>query len=140
MIVITGIPGSGKSTLAKKRFATYKRINLDTLKSRFREEAEILKALEKGENIVIDNTNTTRRSRKRYLDIAKSFGVPVRSAYLRCPLDLALKRNDSRRGREQIPSYVVKFYNRKLEPPRLDEGFDSCEVIDVDEGEQRLFT
>jgi predicted kinase len=135
--VITGIPGSGKTTIANKRFQTYKRINLDTLKSRSREETEIIKALCNRENIVIDNTNTTKRSRKRYLDFAKPFGVPVRSVYLRCPLDLALKRNELRKGGEQVPSYVVKFYNKKLEPPTLDEGFDSCEVIDVGTDEHK---
>ena len=133
MIVITGIPGSGKSTLVMKRFGTYRRINLDTVKSRSREENEILKALNNNEDIVIDNTNTTRKARKRYLDLAKSFGVPVRSVYLRCPLDLALKRNESRKDEEQVPSYVVKFYNRKLEVPSLEEGFDSCEIIDINE-------
>lgn len=133
MIVITGIPGSGKSTLVRKRFGTYKRINLDKVKSRSREENEILKALNNNENIVVDNTNTTRKARKRYLDLAKSFGVPVKSVYLRCPLDVALKRNESRKGEEQVPSFVVKFYNRKLEMPSLDEGFDSCETIDIHE-------
>ncbi len=135
IVVLTGVPGSGKSTLAKKRFGTYMRINLDTLKSRSREEAEILRALENRVSIVIDNTNTTRRSRKRYLDIGKAFGVPIRSIYLRSPLDLALKRNASRNGKEQVPSHVVRFYYKKLEPPDLDEGFDSYEVIDVNEGQ-----
>ena len=105
---------------------------MDTLKSRSREEAEIVRALNNGESLVIDNTNTTKRSRKRYLDFAKSFGVPVRSIYLKCPLDLALERNRLRKGKEQVPSFVVKFYNKKLEPPSLDEGFDSCVVVDVD--------
>lgn len=133
MIVITGIPASGKSTLVRQRFGTYKRINLDKVKSRSREENEILKALNNNENIVVDNTNTTKKARKRYLDFAKSFGVPIRSVYLRCPLDVALKRNESRKGKEQVPSFVVKFYNRKLEVPSLEEGFDSCETIDVHE-------
>jgi predicted kinase len=129
MIIITGIPGSGKSTLAKKRFPNYTRINLDTLKSRIRERAEILRALQAGESVVVDNTNTTAASRKRYLDIAKSFGIPVRSIYLKCPLEVALKRNKARKGKERVPAFVPTFYFRKLEPPSVEEGFGSCEVV-----------
>jgi predicted kinase len=130
IVVITGIPGSGKSTLVQKRFPKYKRINLDSLQSRSREEIAITEALNNKESIVIDNTNTTRRSRQRYIEFATSFGVPIKSIYIRCPVAVALKRNESRRGKEQVPPHVVKFYNRKLEPPSPDEGFYSCEVID----------
>lgn len=129
MVVITGVPGSGKSTLVKKRFPTYTRINLDILKSRIREETEILRAFEKGENVVVDNTNTTAKSRKRYLEIARSFGVPVRSIYVKCPLELALERNTTRKGKEQVPAFVVKLYFRKIEQPKIEEGFLSCEVV-----------
>lgn len=138
MIIITGIPASGKSTLVKKRFPNYTRINLDTLKSRAREKAELLRALQDGESVVIDNTNTTVESRKRYLDIARSLGVPVRSIYLKCPLEVALKRNRERKGKERVPVFVPTFYFRKLEPPRVEEGFDSCEVLAEPIDEQSL--
>jgi predicted kinase len=131
VVVLTGIPGSGKSTFAGKRFPTYKRINLDTLKTRGKEDVTILLALEKGENVIVDNTNTTRRSRKRYVDTAKAHGIPVRSVYLECSLDLALERNASRGGKERVPDRAVKFYHRILEPPSKDEGFDSIEIIRV---------
>lgn len=136
IIVLTGIPGSGKSTLVKKRFRRYKRINLDTLKSRYREEVEILTALRRSENVIIDNTNTTTRGRMRYIEMAKAFGVPIRSIYLKCPLELALERNSARRGKERVPDFVVKFYYRKLVPPTVDEGFDSCEVIEISQMEK----
>lgn len=136
MVVLTGIPGSGKSTLVKSRFPEHRRINLDTLKTKSREGVEMIHAIETSENIVIDNTNTTARGRKRYIDIAKAFGIKVRSIYLKCPLEIALARNRSRQGKERVPDFVVKIYNKKLEPPTLDEGFDSCEVIEIvcDEG------
>ena len=132
LVVLTGVPGSGKSTLAKKKFPHHKRINLDTLKSRSLEILEISRALKNGEDVVIDNTNTTVKSRLRYLDIAKSLGIPVRSIYLKSPLEIALKRNNMRSGKERVPDFVVKLYFRRIEPPQIDEGFDSVVVIDME--------
>jgi predicted kinase len=129
VIVLTGIPGSGKSTLVRERFPKYKRINLDTLKTRGREASEILFSLERLESIIVDNTNTTRQGRKKYIEIARAYGVTVRSIYLDTPLAIALRRNALRKGKERIPNGAIARFQRIIEPPSLDEGFDSVEVI-----------
>jgi predicted kinase len=133
IVVLTGIPGSGKSTMAKSKFANYVRINLDTIKSRAREEKRILEAISGSKSIVIDNTNLTRASRKRYVDLARKYGAGVRSIYLVCPLDLALERNSVRKGKERVPDFVVKIHNRRIEVPSTEEGFESVEVVNVEE-------
>jgi tRNA uridine 5-carbamoylmethylation protein Kti12 len=63
--------------------------------------------------------------------MARQFGVRVSSIYLVCPLELALQRNSKRRGKENVPDFVVKIYYRRLQPPTLEEGFDSVEVYGV---------
>ena len=131
IIVLVGIPGAGKSTLARTRFPGYKRINLDTLKSRHRENFAILEALERGESLVIDNTNTTRRSRSKYVHYARRFNFPIRAILLKCDLDVALRRNSTRSGKEYVPDRAVKMYYRILEPPSDDEGFDSIEIVET---------
>ncbi len=133
IIVLTGIPGSGKSSLAKTRFQNHVRVNLDIVRSRHAEEALIMKALENSRSVVIDNTNTTINSRKKYIDIARRAGVRVSSVYLTCPIDIALKRNSKRQGKERVPDFVVKIYNKKLEVPTLAEGFDSVEIIQTEQ-------
>ncbi|MGI0090716.1 MAG: AAA family ATPase [Nitrososphaerales archaeon] len=130
IVVLVGIPGSGKSTLAKKRFSNYTRINLDNLRSRRNENIEILKCLEKGESLVIDNTNSTRKSRIRYIEASKLFGIPIHAIYLDCPLELALRRNALRETKEYVPDRAVKMYNRILEIPTVEEGFESIEVLE----------
>ncbi len=135
--VLTGLPGSGKSSLARQLFPQYKRINLDTLKTRAREYKEISSALEKKEPIIIDNTNLTMKGRKRYIDIAKAHNVPIRSIYLKCPVEVALERNRSRIGKEHVPDFVIKMYHKKLEPPTESEGFDFCEVIEIDKSDSK---
>jgi predicted kinase len=130
-VVLTGVPGSGKSTIAKNKFSTYRRINLDTLGSRSKEDAEILKGMEESADLIIDNTNTTARARKRYIDIAKAFGIPIRSIYVKCPIEVAMKRNHRRVGKQGVPDHVVRFYLNKLEVPSIEEGFESCLVIEI---------
>ncbi len=129
IVVLCGVPGSGKSTLATTRFGSYKRINLDTLHTRHREYVEIMEALKDSKEIIIDNTNTTAKTRKRYVDIAKQAGVPIKAIYLDCPIEIALERNSLRSGKERLPVYVVRLYYKRLEPPMLDEGFQSVERI-----------
>ena len=88
IIVLIGIPGSGKSTLAKTRFPKHVRMNLDTLHSRRREGERDSACLANGRDIIVDNTNTTIKSRKKYLQIAKLFGIRIRAIYLNCSLIL----------------------------------------------------
>ncbi len=129
--MLVGIPGCGKTTLALKSFPDHKRINLDTLHTRNKEDEEIANALANGRDIIIDNTNTTKKTRSKYVQMAKLFGVSVKAVYLTCPLELALERNASRQGKERVPDSAVRFYNKILQPPKLEEGFDDVRVVEM---------
>ncbi len=131
IVVLVGIPGCGKTTLALKSFPNHKRINLDTLHTRNKEDEEIANALANGRDIIIDNTNTTKKTRSKYVQMAKLFGVSVKAVYLTCPLELALERNASRQGKERVPDSAVRFYNKILQPPKLEEGFDDVRVVEM---------
>ena len=131
IVVLVGIPGSGKSTLARSKYPHHRRANLDTLRSRTREDQEISSALMNGQDIIIDNTNTTKRSRRKYIEVAKALGLKVRAVYLKCPLDIGLAQNSKRNGRERVPDKVVTMYHRILQEPALEEGFDSIEIVEV---------
>lgn len=72
IVILVGIPGCGKTTLALKSYPNHKRINLDTLRTRNREDEEISNALANGRDLIIDNTNTTKRSRSKYVQMAKT--------------------------------------------------------------------
>jgi predicted kinase len=131
IVILVGIPGSGKTTLAVNSYSNHVRINLDTLRTRNREDEEISNALSNGRDLIIDNTNTTKKSRSKYLRMAKLFGVSVRAVYLNCPLELALRRNTLREGKRRVPDSAVRFYYKVLQPPKLEEGFDRIDVVDM---------
>ncbi len=137
IVVLVGVPGSGKTTLALNSFPNYRRINLDTLHTRSKEDEEITNSLANGRDIIIDNTNTTKRSRSKYIKMAKLFGVPVRAIFLNSPLELALERNATRQGKGRVPDRAVRFYSKILEPPSVEEGFDRVEVLDVNAEESK---
>ena len=67
MVVMMGIQGSGKSTFYQKYLKDdYVRINLDTLKTRHREQLLIQNCINHGRNIAIDHTNPTKADRQDY--------------------------------------------------------------------------
>ena len=132
IVVLVGIPGSGKTTIARKSFEKHTRVSLDALGTRSKELMEIRRALIAEESLVIDNTNSTRKARRRYVDLAIEFGVPVRAVYVKCPLSEALERNRSRFGKEFVPEKALKMYYGILEEPQEDEGFESVKVIETD--------
>lgn len=89
-----GLPGSGKSTLAKKIIAdnpeTYKRINRDDLRAMFDNgntsqsnekfvkkvrDVLIVKALEEGKSIVIDDTNLSDTNFRRVSQLVQEYNI-----------------------------------------------------------------
>ena len=124
LIVMVGVPASGKSTFVEKNFGSHRCLSLDKLKSRAR-ESRILQSL--TESAVIDNTNVTKEARRRYIDFAKSRGMSIRAIYLNVDPEVAVERNSKRE--KAVPSHVIYFYQNKLVPPSVAEGFDSVEEI-----------
>ncbi|KFF14899.1 phosphatase domain-containing protein [Flavobacterium hydatis] len=94
VILMKGLPGSGKSTLAKKIISenpeTYKRINRDDLRAMFDNgttsknnekfvkkvrDLLIVKCLEEGKNIVVDDTNLSDTNLKRVTQLVQEYNA-----------------------------------------------------------------
>ncbi|VDM13866.1 unnamed protein product, partial [Wuchereria bancrofti] len=91
VLIFVGYPGCGKSSLAQKLAVEhgYGIVNRDTLKTwqKCVENAKIL--LKRKQNVIVDNTNADRESRKRYINLAKSFGAGLRCFLFNCTLEQA---------------------------------------------------
>ena len=129
-IIFVGIQGAGKSTFYKENFfRTHVRINLDMLKTRNRERILTEACFEAKQNFVVDNTNPTAESRKRYINGAKKAGFKVIVYYFDIEYHVALKRNNSRSGTEKVPEVGLLSTKRRLEKPEFHEGIDEIFTI-----------
>ncbi len=129
-IVFIGIQASGKSSLYFERFAkTHLRINLDMLKTRSRERIILEACIKAKQPIVIDNTNPSKKDRKKYIDKFKRFKII--GYYFQSSIKDCLYRNNLRFGRENIPDVGVKSTYNKLELPDYSEGFDELYYVSM---------
>ncbi|MBV8758558.1 MAG: aldo/keto reductase [Deltaproteobacteria bacterium] len=144
VVLIMGMPGAGKSSLAG-RFREHVRLNRDERGGTLAQLAtELDRQLSAGHTrVVLDNTYPSRSSRAEVLRIARRHGLPVRGIVLDTPLHdaqrNAIERILARHGRLLDPAELAaereigpgaQFrYQRRLEPPQLDEGFASLEHI-----------
>lgn len=130
LVVLIGIPATGKSSFARERFAeTHLRLNLDMLRTRHREDVLFRACLEAKQPVVVDNTNTTRVERARYVAAAKAAGFRVVGYYFSSRVGDALARNATRSGEARVPDAAVLGMAGRLELPRLDEGFDALHFV-----------
>jgi predicted kinase len=150
-VMLVGIPCSGKSTYAEKlktipywsnavvlstdayiekvaqeHNTTYREIFEDCIDEATRQlELAFIEAKDKGRNLIWDQTNLSRKARKKKLSKLPSLyarGV----IYFDVTLEEALRRNENREGK-YIPKSVLKRMYHQLEVPTLEEGWDYVE-------------
>jgi len=149
VVVVMGMPGAGKSKIARDMEARgYKRLNRDLLGGSLADLTPRLDELLAGgrRQIVLDNTYPSRASRNASIETAWLRDTGVRCIWLTTDVANAQINSIRRmieahgrlptpeeirdRGRED-PRYLLPDalfrYERTLEPPSLDEGFDSIE-------------
>jgi len=144
LIMLVGIPTAGKSTFSSNpKYSKYIRVSSDDILQEVAKERQqsyntvfkgnirfaqiammkvLRKAIEDGKNIIIDQTNLTRKQRREKLkhipDTYKKTAV-----YFIVDLKTALQRNTQRPGKV-IPPEVLERMIKEYELPVLEEGFD----------------
>ena len=136
LIIFVGIPGCGKSTFYKEQFFnSHLRLSLDLLNTRNKEQRFLNLALSLQQRVVIDNTNVLREERNKYITQAKEKRYEVIGYYFESILSDCLQRNEKRIGKDRIEKVGVIAKFKQLQPPSLDEGFDTLYLIRI-EGDQ----
>ena len=144
-IILVGVPGSGKSTwFDKNKTATTAPISSDntieflaglygfTYSDIFSEtiqfatkvmEKQLVWNAERGNDVVIDRTNMTAWSRKKFIDILKPYGYEFECVVFPTPEPEEWKRRlDSRPGKT-IPQEAIDRMVKGYDVPTEKEGF-----------------
>lgn len=134
IVIFVGLPGCGKSTYYRRHFSpSHVQISKDLLSPNAAKEKQqrrlVEEAIGRGASIVVDNTNPSRQSRAWLIERARLAGYRVRAYYFACPAAVAIERNNTREGKERVPTVAIFTTRKKLEPPTLEEGFDEVVTI-----------
>lgn len=150
---MVGIAGSGKSTMAavisgdrnvihismddirrdrslmRETALRYDGDDADLTGDARRAEAVlILEAMRTGRDVVIDDTNLTRKIRQAHIRRAAEHGYEVNCIFMDTPLDDAVRRN-GKMSDDAVSEEAVIHHSSVLERPEIEEGFGSLRVV-----------
>ena len=158
-MMLVGLPCSGKSTYlnglddlgdykilssdaliekeAKRQGKTYSEVFPSYYKTAAIEfQRQLVEAINKGENIIVDRTNLTKDVRQPILDSAKSYDKTC--VEFKISLQKAMERNEKRSETGKIiPLEVMKDMANKYEKPSFEEGFSKIITIDADDNNRK---
>ena len=134
IVIMVGSPASGKSfyshELEKKG---YLRINKDLMKIDKVIQKEFNAGLKEGRNIVIDNTNSTKESRAKWINAAKKASYTVTIVWMNFPLPVVEFLDNYRIAQNKnedthVPIVAMRVYYKKFEEPTQDECDNLYEI------------
>ncbi len=131
-IIFCGIQAAGKSTFYSHHFMqTHLRISMDLLRTRNRERRFLDLCLQTRQPFVIDNTNPSAEERCRYIEPALAAGFRLTAYYFDISMGEAIRRNAARSGRAKIPVKEIGGTRKRLEVPKLEEGFSRLYTVQL---------
>jgi predicted kinase len=160
LIILCGIPFAGKSTLARKlvQQCGYTSIDLDEIKvglyGKQVQDSDLRQAdwdrvyhvmyntiereLRRGETVIHDTGNFTRKERTYASKIAQALDIPYTTVFVKTPVQVAhqrLRDNQITQSRFDVPEPAFRSAVAEMEPPTVDENpivYDTTTTSDED--------
>ena len=131
-IIFIGLQASGKSSFYRQKFVdSHIRLNMDMLKTRYREQLLFNACLRAKQPVVIDNTNPTKADRQKYILPAITHQFKVSGYYLQSNVKECVRRNNLRQGKSKVPLVGILATAKKLELPSYKEGFERLFYVKI---------
>ncbi len=127
MVILCGFPASGKSTYATKVLDKFHRINRDELKTIPKCIKVANEKLSNNINVVIDNLNSTIKSRSEFIKLAQQKGAIIVVIWMRITMYKAMERNKKRI--DKVSNVVFYTYRKNFQMPTLKEEIDEIYSI-----------
>lgn len=137
LYLLCGLPAAGKSSLCRLRqgrIITSDIIRLgvvgnlgDSCHDEFVWDIA-LKATEyflQFEDVYFDATNTTKKRRAPFIELAKKMGKEVVCLWVKTPKEICFKQNEKRGS--TVPNWVIENLEVIFEEPNLNEGYSWIE-------------
>jgi predicted kinase len=126
-VIMIGVALSGKTTYREANFTNHEVIALSYYDNNRNEEMRVIEEyLKEGKNIVVDDTNLTRKIRKLHIDLAKKYSAKIIGIFMNTSSNLLQQRQLRRHN--PFPTVAINKQIKELETPLKDEGFDSLIV------------
>ncbi|MHA1191268.1 MAG: AAA family ATPase [Promethearchaeota archaeon] len=139
MIVPVGAAGCGKTTLYHKDYSSFTRISADDIRFEILNSLKtnvffdlnmepriwrevwksFLSVITKEDDIYLDATNLTMRTRTPFVSVARFFGYTIRYIIFKTTIMDTLNQNEKRE--RKVPENVICKQYIKMEPPELNE-------------------
>ncbi|WP_190284835.1 ATP-binding protein [Bacillus sp. S3] len=135
LAIMCGMPLSGKSTYSKTlQNQGWVRVSLDEIRlalhgQTYKAEAEpivwdhaelmVRSLLRSGHDVLVDTTNRTRERRKRWIRVAKEFGLTLEIFYVDTDYETCKQRNKVLR---RLSEHDLKQIYKEFQKPTSDEG------------------
>lgn len=148
LILMMGIPGSGKSTWIMENmkqndvWISRDKIRFHLIKEDepyFSKEKQVFNQFVTSINecldgnfdtVFADATHLNMASRRKILNKLKTKPDIISTIFIDVPLEVAIKRNDYRKGRENVPHDAIKQMYDSIELPIKEEGIDFLGTVD----------
>ena len=140
MIILIGLPRSGKSLFKIKNYANYISISRDDIREREFDfkgnmdneklvttlfNQELTESLNKGVNIIIDNTNIQRKYRRQFIQQARAHGYNIKAIVIDTDYEQVVKNAQ----KENFPMNVIESMRNRFTMPIMEEGYYVIEVF-----------
>lgn len=152
--MLVGPPGCGKSYYANKLSILTKGIILssDSIRKELYGDESIqdnpnlvfdirnkrmLEELDRGNSVILDSTNLSRKNRKNTIDLIKDKSIDIQAHIIFCPISLCIER-DFNRDRAVGKDIILRML-KGFKFPYYDEGFSKIKIItNVDDNQLLL--